>query len=47
MRLATFRTSRGASYGAVTGKGIVDLGKRLGGDLKDLLKAGRLSDTAA
>ena len=40
MRLATFKTSQGASYGAVTDKGIVDLGRRLGnrfGDLKALI----------
>jgi len=30
MRLASFRTAQGASYGAVTNKGIVDLGRRLG-----------------
>jgi len=40
MRLATFSTSHGTSYGAVTGKGIVDLGRRLGNlypDLKALI----------
>jgi 2-keto-4-pentenoate hydratase/2-oxohepta-3-ene-1,7-dioic acid hydratase in catechol pathway len=36
MRLATFKTSKGASYGAVTDKGIVDLGKRLGNRFPDL-----------
>src|SRR2546428_1699926 len=30
MRLASFRTAQGASYGAVTNNGIVDLGRRLG-----------------
>src|SRR2546425_2999661 len=30
MRLASFRTAQGASYGAVTKQGIVDLGRRLG-----------------
>ncbi|PYR22396.1 MAG: 5-carboxymethyl-2-hydroxymuconate isomerase, partial [Acidobacteria bacterium] len=29
MRLASFRTAQGASYGAVTDQGIVDLGRRL------------------
>ena len=41
MRLATFRTAQGASYGAVTNNGIVDLGRRLGNrysDLKTLLE---------
>src|SRR5436853_4112118 len=36
MRLATFRTAQGASYGAVTNKGIVDLGRRLGNRYSDL-----------
>ena len=36
MKLATFRTSRGASYGAVTDGGIVDLGRRLGNRYTDL-----------
>jgi len=42
MRLASFKTSKGASYGAVTDKGIVDLGKRIGNkyaDLKALIAA--------
>jgi 2-keto-4-pentenoate hydratase/2-oxohepta-3-ene-1,7-dioic acid hydratase in catechol pathway len=42
MRLATFKTAKGVSYGAVTDKGIVDLGKRLGNrypDLKALIAA--------
>ena len=29
MRLATFKTPQGSSFGAVTGKGMVDLGRRL------------------
>ena len=37
MRLASFKTPKGASYGAVTDKGIVDLGKRIGNRYKDLL----------
>jgi 2-keto-4-pentenoate hydratase/2-oxohepta-3-ene-1,7-dioic acid hydratase in catechol pathway len=36
MRLASFSTPKGASYGAVTGKGIVDLGQRLGNRFPDL-----------
>jgi 2-keto-4-pentenoate hydratase/2-oxohepta-3-ene-1,7-dioic acid hydratase in catechol pathway len=42
MKLATFKTSKGASYGAVVDQGIVDLGKRLGNrypDLKALIAA--------
>ena len=42
MKLATFKTAKGASYGAVVDKGIVDLGKRLGNrypDLKSLIAA--------
>ena len=30
MKLATFKTAQGTSYGAVTGKGIVDLRRYLG-----------------
>jgi 2-keto-4-pentenoate hydratase/2-oxohepta-3-ene-1,7-dioic acid hydratase in catechol pathway len=36
MKLATFKTAKGASYGAVTDKGIVDLGRRLGNRFPDL-----------
>ena len=36
MRLASFRTAQGASYGAVTSQGIVDLGRRLGNRYSDL-----------
>ena len=36
MRLATFKTAQGASYGAVTNQGIVDLGRRLGNRYSDL-----------
>ena len=46
MRLASYRTSKGASYGAVTDKGIVDLRKRLGRkypDLRALLAGGALA----
>src|SRR3954464_11606208 len=47
MKLATFKTSKGASYGAVTDQGIVDLGKRLGNrypDLKSLIAANALGE---
>ncbi|HEY2336868.1 MAG TPA: 5-carboxymethyl-2-hydroxymuconate isomerase, partial [Burkholderiales bacterium] len=37
MKLATFSTAKGASYGAVVDQGIVDLGKRLGNRYPDLL----------
>jgi len=36
LRLATFKTAKGASYGAVVDKGIVDLGRRLGNRFPDL-----------
>ncbi len=36
MKLATFKTAQGASYGAVTAKGLVDLGRRLGSRFPDL-----------
>ena len=36
MRLASFKTAQGASYGAVTPKGIVDLKRRLGNQYPDL-----------
>jgi len=42
MKLATFSTAKGASYGAVVDSGIVDLGRRLGNrfpDLKALIAA--------
>jgi 2-keto-4-pentenoate hydratase/2-oxohepta-3-ene-1,7-dioic acid hydratase in catechol pathway len=47
MRLASFRTAQGASYGAVTKQGIVDLGRRLGNrysDLRALLERNGLED---
>jgi 2-keto-4-pentenoate hydratase/2-oxohepta-3-ene-1,7-dioic acid hydratase in catechol pathway len=36
MKLATFKTAQGASYGAVTGKNIVDLRRYLGNQYADL-----------
>ena len=44
MKLATFKTAQGASYGAVLGKGIVDLRRYLGNqypDLKSLIAPSR------
>ena len=45
MKLATFKTAQGASYGAVTAKGIVDLRRFLGNqypDLKSLIEGDAL-----
>ena len=42
MKLLTYKTSKGTSYGAVTGQGVIDLGRRLGSkypDLKSLIAA--------
>ena len=36
MKLATFQTAKGASYGIVSEKGITDLGARLGSKYPDL-----------
>src|SRR5918999_5110866 len=36
MKLATFKTAQGPSYGIVTGKGIVDLKRYLGNQYPDL-----------
>jgi 2-keto-4-pentenoate hydratase/2-oxohepta-3-ene-1,7-dioic acid hydratase in catechol pathway len=47
MRLASFRTAQGASYGAITNQGIVDLGRRLGNrysDLRTLLERNGLEE---
>ena len=47
MRLATFKAAKGASYGAVTDKGIVDVGRRLGNryaDLKALIEKNGLGE---
>jgi len=47
MKLATFKTAKGTSYGAVAGNGIVDLGKRLGNkypDLKSLIAKGGIEE---
>ena len=47
MKLATFKTPQGTSYGVVTAQGIVDLGKRLGNrfpDLKALIAGNGLPD---
>ena len=50
MKLATFKTAQGASYGAVVGKGIVDLRRFLGNqypDLKALIAGNGLSQAQA
>jgi len=45
LKLATFRAGGRTSYGAVTGQGIVDLGKRLKhASLLDVLRAGALDE---
>jgi 2-keto-4-pentenoate hydratase/2-oxohepta-3-ene-1,7-dioic acid hydratase in catechol pathway len=49
MKLATFKTAKGASYGAVTDQGIVDLGRRLGNrfpDLKALIAGNGFAEAA-
>ena len=49
MKLATFKTTQGASYGAVTAKGIVDLRRYLGNqypDLKALITGNGFADAA-
>ena len=50
MRLATFRAGGRASYGAVTGQGVIDLGRRLGTKypaLIDLIRADALGEARA
>ncbi len=50
MKLASFREGARASYGVVTGDGVIDLGERYGTEwltLRDLLGSGRLADVAA
>ncbi len=48
MKLLTYSQGGAVSYGAVTGDGVVDLGKRLGQypDLRSLLEAGALNQAA-
>src|SRR3954465_13306570 len=49
MRLATFRTAQGASYGIVTAKGIVDLKRYIGNqypDLKSLIAGNGFAEAA-
>ena len=49
MKLATFKTAQGTSYGIVTGKGIVDLKRYLGNqfpDLKSLIAGNGFADAA-
>ncbi len=44
MKLATYKAAGHTSYGIVTDQGIVDLGKRIGGDLKSLLQKNSLQE---
>ena len=47
MKLLSFKAAQGASYGAVTDKGIVDLGRRLGSryaDLKALITSNAIGE---
>ena len=49
MRLATFKTAQGPSYGIVTGKGIVDLKRYIGNqypDLKSLIAGNGFAEAA-
>jgi 2-keto-4-pentenoate hydratase/2-oxohepta-3-ene-1,7-dioic acid hydratase in catechol pathway len=49
MKLLTYKTSRGASYGAVAGQGVIDLGRRLGSkypDLKALIAGNAFGEAA-
>lgn len=50
MKLSTFRTAAGVTYGAVTDRGIIDLGRRLGKkypDLKALISANAFAEAKA
>ena len=50
MKLLTYQTSKGTTYGAVSGQGVIDLGRRLGGkypDLKALIAADAFKEAAA
>jgi 2-keto-4-pentenoate hydratase/2-oxohepta-3-ene-1,7-dioic acid hydratase in catechol pathway len=50
MKLLTYKTSKGATYGAVSGQGVIDLGRRLGAkypDLKALIAADAFKEAAA
>ena len=44
MKLASYQAGGKASYGIVTDRGIVDLGKRIGGDLKGFLQRNSLQE---
>lgn len=46
MRLMSFETSSGASWGVASDAGVVDLGARRGGTLLDVVRAGDLLSTA-
>src|SRR5437588_12079565 len=49
LRLATFKVNGRVSYGAVTGNGIVDLGKKLAkySTLLDVFRAGAIGEARA
>ena len=49
MKLLTYNTSKDTSYGAVTGQGVIDLGRRLGSkypDLKALIAGSAFGEAA-
>jgi 2-keto-4-pentenoate hydratase/2-oxohepta-3-ene-1,7-dioic acid hydratase in catechol pathway len=46
MRLMSFETSAGASWGMATDSGVIDLGARHGGTLLDIVQAGSMLSTA-
>lgn len=46
MRLLTFETSKGISWGMATDSGVIDLGARQGGTLLDVVRAGEMLSLA-
>tara|TARA_R110002110_G_scaffold406421_1_gene626533 strand:- start:382227 stop:383090 length:864 start_codon:yes stop_codon:yes gene_type:complete len=46
MRLLSFETNAGTSWGVATDAGIVDLGARQGGTLLDVIQSGNMQDAA-
>jgi 2-keto-4-pentenoate hydratase/2-oxohepta-3-ene-1,7-dioic acid hydratase in catechol pathway len=47
MRYLTYKIGDSTSWGAITDKGIVDLGAKLGGDLHSIIKEDRLKEAEA
>ena len=45
MRLMSFKTTAGASWGMATDSGVIDLGARQGGTLLDIVRAGTMLST--